>query len=81
MVNLWNTFKLDFPEDSINKLQMTELVKRIFPRLYIHKGHAGFVSVTSIWLIVNNTISMFYVYCMIKLECSKVLELQTFERC
>ena len=33
VVNLWNTFKLDFPEDSINKLQMTELVKRIFPRL------------------------------------------------
>ena len=32
VVNLWNTFKLDFPEDSINKLQMTELVKRIFPR-------------------------------------------------
>ena len=36
---MWNTFKLDFPEDSINKLQMTELVKRIFPRYDILRGY------------------------------------------
>ena len=32
VVHLWNTFQIDFPEDTINKLQMTELVRRIFPR-------------------------------------------------
>jgi len=32
VVHLWNTFQIDFPEDTINKLQMTEIVKRIFPR-------------------------------------------------
>ena len=32
MINLWNTFQIDFPEDTINKLQMTEIIKRIFPR-------------------------------------------------
>ena len=32
MINLWNSFHIDFPDDTINRLQMTELVRRIFPR-------------------------------------------------
>ena len=38
VINLWNTFQIDFTEDTINKLQMTEIIKRIFPR-QIHFSH------------------------------------------
>ena len=41
VVHLWNTFQIDFPEDTINKLQMTELVRRIFPRCEDELSYIG----------------------------------------
>ena len=41
VVHLWNTFQIDFPEDTINKLQMTELVRRIFPRCEDELSYVG----------------------------------------
>ena len=29
---LWNSFKIDFPEDTINKIQLNELVTQLFPK-------------------------------------------------
>ena len=32
IMTLWNSFKMDFPEGEINRSQMNQLVKDIFPR-------------------------------------------------
>ena len=32
IMSLWNSFKKDFPEGEINRSQMNQLVKDIFPR-------------------------------------------------
>merc|ERR1712037_1033953 len=32
MGTLWNSFKIDFPEDRINKIQLNELVAQLFPK-------------------------------------------------
>jgi len=31
-MTLWNSFKIDFPEDRINKIQLNELVAQLFPK-------------------------------------------------
>ena len=32
VMTLWNSFKIDFPEDKINKIQLNELVAQLFPK-------------------------------------------------
>ena len=32
VMTLWNSFKIDFPEDRINKIQLNELVAQLFPK-------------------------------------------------
>ena len=32
VMTLWNSFKIDFPEDTINKIQLNELVTQLFPK-------------------------------------------------